>query len=66
MPDAPEGEVQNVKRMYLAGALAQANRILSFLDSDLPEKRKHALLRRVARECESFKREIMEAAKHAD
>jgi len=56
-------EISNLKRIFLAGALAQANRMLAILDGDLPPKRKMALLRRVARECESFQKEIIEAAK---
>lgn len=59
---APE-ETENVKRMFMAGALAASNRLLAILDSDLPMNRKAALLRRVARECESFKNEIIKAAK---
>lgn len=58
----PAEEVENIKRMFMAGALAASNRILAILDADLPMNRKAALLRRVARECESFQKEFIKAA----
>lgn len=63
---ASPDEVANVKRMFFAGALAQADRMLSILDADLPAQRKSALLRRIARECQGFKKRIEAEAKQLD
>ena len=61
--DLPEADIEGARRIFFCGALAQANRILGLLDSELPGKRKQALLRRIARECEGFQREFIKAAR---
>jgi hypothetical protein len=59
LQDASDEETANVRSIFMAGALAASARILDFLDSDLPPARKHALLRRVARECAAMQRQVI-------
>jgi hypothetical protein len=66
LTDASDDEVASVKRIFMAGALAQASRMLDFIYSDLPIKRKQALLRRVARECERFQQQAIREEALAD
>jgi hypothetical protein len=62
LADVPPDEIENIKAVFMAGALAASDRILAILNSGMPNNRKAALLRRVARECQSFKNEITNAA----
>lgn len=58
---APE-HIENVKLTFMCGGLAATQRFLDILNSGLPDKRIAALIRRVAREAESFKNEMMKPA----
>lgn len=63
---ATPDEVANIRRMFLAGALAQANRIFGIFAADISIKKKQALMRRISRECEGFQKATLEEAKQLD
>lgn len=59
LQDTASEHIEHVKTTFMCGALAATQRFLDILQSGLPPKRQMALIRRVAREAESFKKEMM-------
>lgn len=51
-------ETHSAKLIFMAGALAASARILGIIDAELPDIKRRALLRRVAREAERFKQSM--------
>lgn len=59
-------DINGAHSIFMCGALASANRILSIIYSGLPDKRRSALLRRVERECLAYQKLISQQAKEGD
>jgi hypothetical protein len=55
-------DVRNSRLVYFAGAYAATYRLLSILFLKIPDKKKHALFRRIAREMKAFQKEVEQAA----
>lgn len=64
LQDCDPEQVRSARDIYMVGAAAAVARFLGVLESDLPIHRKLALIRRQAREMQTFKDAISnEAAK---
>lgn len=59
LQDLPPKDLAGAKTIFLCGGLAATQRFLDILNSGLPDKRIAALIRRLAREAQSFKNEMM-------